>query len=93
MLATHEEYSGAWVEDHESFELVPLLAATLVRMSALETPMGSGLVAFGDEHRAAAFARSDGGEVTALETILRDPAHGAAGSPRRAAARVTAESP
>jgi copper chaperone NosL len=86
MLATHEEIPGAWVEDHVTFDLVPLLGATIVQTADVETPMASGLVAFVDADAAAAFARAHGAEVVALETLLRDPGRLAAASSRRSAA-------
>ena len=95
MLALHEEVPEAWVEDHERFELVPLLGATLIRAPTAETPMASGLVAFADASAAAAFARSVGGEVVTLEALLRNPQRFAAARSTRgdAAEHVTTVKP
>jgi copper chaperone NosL len=73
MLASHREMPEAWVEDHETAELVPLLAAHLVRGAPGSTPMGSGIVAFRDEAAARAFARAGGGTPVAVEELVRDP--------------------
>jgi copper chaperone NosL len=95
MLAMHAEVPEAWVEDHETFELVPLLAATLVQSSDADTPMASGLLAFEDPAAADAFVGAHGGEVVALETLLRDPTRFAAAPSRTvdAARAVTMENP
>ena len=74
MVALHHEVPEVWVEDHDGGGFVPLLGASLVRAEHLETPMGYGIVAFKDATAAAAFARTQGGEVLALEDILREPA-------------------
>ena len=67
------ESPEAWVEDHASHELVPLLTATLVYGGAqIETPMRRGVVAFASASAAESFARDSGASVTALETLLRD---------------------
>src|SRR5262249_23738561 len=52
MLAMHQEIPEAWVEDHDSGNFIPLLAAKLVRAENVETPMGGGIVAF--EHQSSA---------------------------------------
>ena len=74
MVALHHEVPEAWVEDHDSGGFLPLLSARLVRSERIETPMGYGIVAFKDENAAQTFARAQGGEVLALEDILRQPA-------------------
>lgn len=53
----------AWVEDHETGAFVPLAKATLVQAPKRTTPMASGLVAFGDGARAAAFAKAHDGQI------------------------------
>jgi copper chaperone NosL len=73
MLAEHREVPGAWVEDHETAELVPLLTAHFVRGAPGATPMGSGIVAFADEAAARAFAAAGGGDPVRLEELARDP--------------------
>lgn len=73
MVAMRDVVPEAWVEDHRTFELVPLLGATLARARAGETPMGSGIVAFANAEDAAAFVRDGGGELVTLETLLREP--------------------
>jgi copper chaperone NosL len=72
MLEARAEIPEAWVEDHATGELVPLLAAHLVQGDAAATPMGSGLVAFRDEEFARAFADAGGGRPVRLEDVLRD---------------------
>ncbi len=69
----HEAIPAAWVEDHASGELVPLLAASFVRVPAAATPMVHGLLAFREPAAAEAFARAHGGEVVPLEALLREP--------------------
>lgn len=73
MVGMHREVPEAWVEDHAGDGFTPLLAATLVRIDAMETPMGSHVVAFADGAAAAAFAEKRGGQVVALEDLLRSP--------------------
>ena len=73
MLAQRGEMPGAWVEDHAGGELVPLLDATLVRVSASDTPMGRGIVAFAASDAARDFAAAHAGEIVALEDLVRDP--------------------
>ncbi len=63
---------GAWAEDHGTRELVPLLAATLVRGKKVTTPMGHGIVAFADARAAHAFAERNSAEVVGLERLLRE---------------------
>jgi copper chaperone NosL len=70
---THDAIPAAWVEDHASGELVPLLTASFVRVPAPATPMGHGVVAFREPAAAEAFARASGGETVSLETLLREP--------------------
>jgi copper chaperone NosL len=74
MVALHHEVPEAWVEDHDGGGFVPLLSASLVRSDRIETPMRYGIVAFKDEGAARTFARAQGGEVLALEDMLRQPA-------------------
>ena len=74
MLEKRTEIPEAWVEDHESGRLVPLLTARLVRTGRSTTPMGSGIVAFADEAGARDFARTAGGELVELEELVRHPA-------------------
>jgi copper chaperone NosL len=80
MIALHENIPETWVEDHAGGGFVPLLTAHLVRTSAGDTPMGSGIVAFGDAVAASAFAQAHNGELVQLEDIVRDPAQLAAGN-------------
>jgi len=86
MLGKHDEMPEAWVEDHTSGELVPLLTATLIRTPGGGTPMGHGIVAFADQDAAGAFAAEHGGEAVALEDLVRDSARlarsSSAGQPR-----------
>jgi len=63
----------AWVEDHDGGGWVPLHAARLVRAGRADTPMGSGLVAFADADAARRFAERHGGDVVALDDVLREP--------------------
>ncbi len=73
MVALHHEVPEAWVEDHDGGGFVPLLSASLVRAERVETPMGYGIVAFKNADAAETFARAQGGEVLALDDILRAP--------------------
>jgi copper chaperone NosL len=63
----------AWVEDHRSRALVPLLSAALVAGGSVRTPMGHGIVAFADAQDARAFAEERGARVVPLEELLRTP--------------------
>jgi len=82
MLERHREIPEAWVEDHDSAQLVPLLTAHLVRTERSASPMGSGIVAFRDEAAARAFERATGGERVRLEDLVREPARLAREEPR-----------
>jgi mono/diheme cytochrome c family protein len=62
------EVEAAWVEDHETAELVPIDEATLVR-GGVSTPMGHGIVAFRGAARAEAFAREHGGVLVTLAEV------------------------
>ena len=79
MIALHQEIPEAWVEDHAGGGFLPLLTAHLVRAGAGDTPMGSGIVAFGDAGAAAAYAQVHHGEVVQLEDVVKDPARLAPG--------------
>lgn len=73
MLKRHGATPETWVEDHAGAGFVPLLTARLVRSPRVETPMGSGIVAFRDEAAARSFATAMGGQLVALEQIVREP--------------------
>ena len=77
----HVETPEAWVEDHATHQLVPLLRAALVAGERIRTPMGHGIVAFADPEAARAFATAHGARVVALEALLRKPAPLAHASP------------
>ncbi len=59
----------AWLHDFETEAWLPAAAAWRVRAPELATPMGSGLVAFGDQGRALEFAA--GREAAAAAAIVR----------------------
>lgn len=64
------ERSGAFVVDYESGDWLAAEEAVYVRSTELQTPMGHGLVAFGDRSRAeAAAAGRLGGEVLGWSQI------------------------
>jgi copper chaperone NosL len=67
----HPETRDAWVEDHDGAGWVPLREAHVVRAERADTPMGHGLVAFADAGAARRFAARLGGEVVALDEIVR----------------------
>ena len=69
--AAHDATPEAFVEDHRSGVLIPLLGATFVR-GELPTPMGYGVLAFREPQAAAAFAGEHHAEVATLEDLLRD---------------------
>jgi copper chaperone NosL len=73
MVKRHGAMPEAWVEDHDGGGFVSLLAAHLVRSPQVDTPMGSGLVAFRDAASADAFARQTGGARVVLEDLVRNP--------------------
>jgi copper chaperone NosL len=72
ILTGHREVPEAWVEDHASGELVPLLSAHLVGGDPATTPMGSGLVAFADEDAAREYARATAARIMSFEDVLHD---------------------
>lgn len=72
IASAHEETTEAWVEDHDRGGWVPLASAVFVRGGMLNTPMGSGLVAFKDRAAAERLARAAIARVTPLEDLLRD---------------------
>ena len=74
LAALHREVPEAWVEDHGGGGFVPLLNAVLVRGERLDTPMGSGIVAFADAEAARQLTSAQGGELVTLEQLLHDPA-------------------
>ena len=74
VLLAHREVPEAWVEDHGGGDFVPLLAAHLVHAERPSTPMGYGIVAFGDEAAARAYAAAHTGRVLGFEDVLRNPA-------------------
>jgi len=74
MIAKRGEIPEAWVEDHATGRLVPLLGATLVRGRPGTTPMASGVVAFADRVSAESFARAEEGEIVALEQLVEESA-------------------
>ena len=80
MMALHQEIPEAWVEDHAGGAFIPLLTAHLVHTGAGDTPMGSGIVAFGDAAAADAYARAHKGEAVQLEDVVKDPARFALGA-------------
>jgi copper chaperone NosL len=45
--------------------------ATLVKSSMIQTPMGSGMIAFADRKNAENFVKQHGGEIVSLETFLK----------------------
>lgn len=63
-----------WIEDHEGGGFVPMRASHWVKGSAIETPMGHGIVAFRDERAAAAFAAKNKAAVVPLEALLAESA-------------------
>ena len=67
------ETPEAWVEDHQTRALVPLLKAALVAGKRVRTPMGHGIVAFADQAQARAFAEEHGARIIPLEELLRHP--------------------
>lgn len=80
-----------WVEDHAGGGFVSLLTAVLVRSEQVDTPMGSGLVAFADVETARRFAAERGGQVLAIEEVLRGPVEPTAGHPQAGGISAPAE--
>ena len=72
VASAHEETTDVWVEDHGGGGWIPLASATFVRGKRLQTPMGSGIVAFKDPAAAERLARGAIAQVTPLEDLLRD---------------------
>ena len=72
VAGAHEETTDVWVEDHEGGGWVPLASATFVRGKRLQTPMGSGIVAFKSPAAAERLARGAIAQVIPLEDLLRD---------------------
>ena len=69
IATTRQETPAAWVEDFDAKVFVPLLDATFVR-GTLDTPMGHGIVAFGDLSRASAFAAEKNAKIVKLDDLL-----------------------
>jgi hypothetical protein len=80
ILSSREEIPEAWVEDHETGDLVPLLRAQLVREGGAATPMGHGIIAFQHVTSAQAFVATHGGELVRLEELVSNPRRSARGS-------------
>lgn len=59
-----------YVHDHDSVAWIDGATAHYVRAEGIRTPMGSGLAAFGDAERAAAFATEVGGEALMFEALV-----------------------
>ena len=70
MLRTPGRIPEAWVEDHATGRLIPLLAASLVRGERSRTPMGSGLLAFADDAAARTLVQANGAELVRLEDLV-----------------------
>ncbi len=68
-----EAVAAAWVHDYRDGQWLRAEQATFVRAPDLVTPMGSGLVAFRDAPRAAAFAEEQRGAVRSYEELQREP--------------------
>ena len=64
-LQTHVDLipAGTWVHDYDSEEWIDATAAFFVESSAIKSPMGHGIAAFGAEDAAHTFAAEVGGTV------------------------------
>jgi copper chaperone NosL len=62
-----------YVHDYETLEWLDALTASYVVSDDLATPMGHGIVAFGDRLRAEAFALEHAGEVKDFDALRADP--------------------
>jgi copper chaperone NosL len=62
-----------WVHDYETEEWVEVGDAFFVPTLAVTSPMGHGIIAFGDRARADAFAAAVDGEVIDWATVLEMP--------------------
>lgn len=58
-----------YVHDHDSVAWLDATTAHYVRAAGIRSPMGSGLAAFGDGGRAAAFAGEVGGEALTFDDL------------------------
>lgn len=67
-----DEVVEGWVEDHEGGGFVPMREAHWVKGSAIETPMGHGIVAFRDAKAATAFAASSKATVVPFDVLLAE---------------------
>lgn len=67
----HPELAVAkwYVHDHDSLVWLDAKAAHFVRGTGVRSPMGSGIAAFAEAGRAAAFAAEVGGVVAAFDTL------------------------
>ena len=63
----------AWVHDYETEEWVAAEQAYFIVTQSVATPMAFGILAFGDEARAASFARDLDADVVDWAVILRLP--------------------
>ena len=63
----------AWVHDYETEEWVEVENAFFVPTLSVATPMGHGIIAFGDRDRADTFAAAVDGQVIDWSTVLELP--------------------
>jgi copper chaperone NosL len=68
--ATAAPGTVAYVADYRTKAWVPATRAVLVRQPAINTPMGSGIIAFADEASRAAEPAAAGGTLIGLDEVF-----------------------
>ena len=63
----------AWVHDYETEEWIRAESGYYIITQRITTPMAFGVIAFGDQARAAAFGRDVDGDVVGWDTVLELP--------------------
>lgn len=79
---TGTEIAAWWVHDYHSQTWIDAEGATFAHCPGLMTPMGYGVVAFGEAGDAAAFADECGGDTMGFMALLAHPLSGEEGGDR-----------
>jgi copper chaperone NosL len=77
MQSHDEEVHRYWIADYETEDWLDAETAAYVHNPEMETPMGWGIVAFGETERAEAFMAANGGMMTTFSTLLEKVKSGA----------------
>lgn len=72
MNAASEASRHIFLQDYATHEWIEGEKATIVRSSSLQTPMGSGSIAFANHEKADEFIAENGGQLSSLQELLQD---------------------